>query len=203
MRLEPMTAVASLAGIATGVTLGVLVAYFASGIEPPRLNRQFRTELQDQAESERNEGWNPNAALMHKSPMPPMPERSVAVVAGRQPQTEASDTGIDWDSIFGPKPAQRTPTPAAQKSAALDARRPPAGSLAVLEAGAFASAEDARAGQQRMLAIGLEGRLIRLPGSGGRYTVRLGPFSDPDEAGEAKAQLQALGVGARTQWIAP
>jgi cell division septation protein DedD len=63
-----------------------------------------------------------------------------------------------------------------------------------VQVASLARGEQAEGVRQRVIALGFRGeQVLVLPGTGGKYRVRLGPFPDQESAGRVVARLQASG----------
>lgn len=92
-------------------------------------------------------------------------------------------------------PAPAEPTPPAEVPPAAAAE--PSEKLQ-LQAGAFVALEEADNLRARLALIGLESSIqkVELPGKGMLYRVRVGPFANPEELKNARAEMSRNGIDA-------
>jgi cell division septation protein DedD len=109
-------------------------------------------------------------------------------------------TAVPSPGPVSPTPAARA-TPAARPTAALRATATPRPKPTAtpsprswVQVASLARSDQAEGVRQRVIALGFRGeQVLVLPGTGGKYRVRLGPFPDQESAGRVVARLQASG----------
>lgn len=199
----------TLVGIIIGVVLGLAaalaVAVYVTKVPVPFLNKgPSRSAEQDAAESRKNQNWDPNAPLYGKNPakaLPPAPGVTAAPPAAKAPEAKEKEKEVA-------KADSKDKAPEAPAVTGRPAPADPLGDLAAaraggggndpffyfVQAGAFRTPEDAEAQRAKLSLMGIEAKVTEREQSGRQvYRVRVGPFSNKDEADRQKDRLDAGG----------
>ncbi len=215
-------AVGLVVGLLIGLAVALAVALYVTKAPIPFVNKlPQRSAEQDAAEAERNKNWDPNAPLAGKNP----PARGAAAPAsGAQAAASVpavAPAAAPAQPVAAP-PATANPAPHApahaQAASAATARTPASASAAVrdpaailagqgaaataakpamffVQAGAYASPDDAEAQRARLAMSGFSAKVMARDQSGKTvYRVRLGPFDERDAADDLREKLGAAGV---------
>jgi len=184
-------------GLLIGLALALGVALYVTKAPNPFVNKvPQRTAEQDAAEVEKNRNWDPNAPLAGKNPA----RSASAVGATAPPAASAARPPRPVEGASAPKKdgrdpaailADKAPAPTAAASA-----RPGADPFTYfVQAGAYASTEDAEQQRARLAMLGFGAKVTEREQAGRTvYRVRVGPFEKKDEAEAAKERLEAAGV---------
>ena len=197
----------TLVGIIIGVVLGLAaalaVAVYVTKVPVPFLNKgPSRSAEQDAAESRKNQNWDPNAPLYGKNPakaLPPAPGVTAAPPAAKAPDAKEKEVAKADSKDKQPEAPAVTGRPApADPLGDLAAARAGSGGndpfFYFVQAGAFRTAEDAEAQRAKLSLMGIEAKVTEREQSGRQvYRVRVGPFSNKDEADRQKDRLDAGG----------
>ena len=205
------------AGLLVGLALALGVALYITKAPMPFVNKvPQRTAEQDNAESERNRNWDPNAVLGGKAvarATNAAAAASAAIAAGVAASAAAA-------ALPALPPAAPTAPPAAVKpppknpAAILAGDTPPptapfppaarSTTTAVepfvyfVQAGAFTRNEDAEQQRAKLAMIGQGARITEREQAGRIvYRVRLGPFPVRGEADSLQFKLQEQGIEAQ------
>lgn len=202
------TIIGFVVGVLVGLGGALAVAIYVTKVPVPFVDRNVsRNAAQDEAEAERNKGWNPNATLSGKSATGTVAQPGAA---------SAGDGAIVVPSAPGNAPSEpqaggaATTAPAgdpigdlaraklAQDQAAVAAVAPGADPFTYfVQAGAFKSREDAEGQRAKLGLLGMEAQVSEREQSGRTvYRVRLGPFAQKAQAEVARDQLEGNGVEA-------
>ncbi len=199
------------AGLLAGLALALGVALYITKAPVPFVNKvPQRTAEMDNAETERNRNWDPNAGL-NKTPgrpasavlpgLPAPPAAAPAPVPALLPPTAAAPA-----ASVPARPAPRDPaailsgvtppvpptTPPQSTAAAADAF------VYFVQAGAFTRNEDAEQQRARLALMGQAARVTEREQAGRTvYRVRLGPYPTRNEADALQGRLQEQGVEAQ------
>lgn len=204
------------AGILIGLTLGgiiaVAVALYVSKIPVPFLNTSanLRPSALDSTEQERNNAWNPNAALSgnrnngqtttqtQQRPLPPenpaqdfsppvIPEPLSEIVAVAPSSSSGSDPLGELAARVGSRPAPAEAT----------ASTPPASAdpyQYFVQAGAYRARADADSQRARLAMNGWDASITSRDAQGQTvYRVRVGPFNKSEDAANIKRQFDQQG----------
>lgn len=181
-------------GVVVGLGAALAVAVYVTKVPIPFVDKgQSRSNDQDAAETQKNNGWDPNAPLYGKNPVKP-----VAPVA---PETvvPAPASGTAEAVVASPPKGELKPAVSADPLGDLANAR--ASSSAVdpftyfVQVGAFRTMEDADSQRARLSLGGVQARVSEREQSGRTvYRVRVGPFDTKDEADTTKAKLDASGL---------
>lgn len=214
-------AVGLVVGLLIGLAVALAVALYVTKAPIPFVNKlPQRSAEQDAAEAERNKNWDPNAPLAGKSPPPrgatPASGASAPAVATAPAPVTPAVPSAATPPAPAPAPVVTTttaPPPAVAnapgRAAASAPGRDPAAILAgqgpaataarpamfFVQAGAYASADDAEAQRARLAMSGFTAKVMARDQSGKTvYRVRLGPFDERDAADDLREKLGAAGV---------
>lgn len=203
-------------GLLIGLALALGVALYITKVPLPFLDKvPQRTAEQDAAEVEHNKNWDPNGPLYGKNAAKP---HAVQVEASAPASSAASgaDLGGVETPVAPPAPvasAASLAKPAASAkaaSAAASSSRNPAAILSgdtvstvpasdalsyQVQAGAYGSPVEAEQQRAKLAMMGLEPRIQEREVNGRTmYRVRLGPFTQREQAEEVRVKLQAASV---------
>ena len=223
---EPMNlqrggfAMGLVAGLLVGLALALGVALYITKAPMPFVNKvPQRTAEQDNAETQRNRNWDPNAALGGKTGVRATAAASAAsaAMAATAANAAAAATMQAAPAALPSTPAALPPTPAPAKPqfkdpAALLAGETPAAAppqprstttaaepfVYFVQAGAFTRNEDAEQQRARLAMIGQGARITEREQAGRTvYRVRLGPYPARAEADSLQVKLQEQGIEAQ------
>jgi cell division protein FtsN len=171
----------TLLGLVIGVVLGlgvaVAVALFVTRATIPFVNKPTRAATPTEPEGAKLP--DPNRNLYAKD-VPPASE----------PPTPLNTT------VIAPPPPNVAPGADGSKTPDA-ARATPDTSITMLQAGAFANAEDAESMRGRLALLGFESRVQQADRDGAKiFRVRLGPYSRIDDLNRARQRLIENGVEA-------
>ncbi len=201
------------AGLLVGLALALGVALYITKAPMPFVNKvPQRTAEQDNAETQRNRNWDPNAALGGKTGV-----RATAAASAASAAMAATAANAAAAATMQAAPAALPSTPAPAKPqfkdpAALLAGETPAAALPqprstataaepfvyFVQAGAFTRNEDAEQQRARLAMIGQGARITEREQAGRTvYRVRLGPYPARAEADSLQVKLQEQGIEAQ------
>lgn len=197
------TLVGVIIGIVLGLAAALAVAVYVTKVPVPFLNKgPSRSAEQDAAESRKNQNWDPNAPLYGKNPakaLPPAPGVTPTPPAAKASEPAAGkekEAAKDNKASAAPAVAGR-PAPADPLGELAAARTGGGGSdpfLYFVQAGAFRTQEDAEAQRAKLSLMGIEAKVTEREQAGRQvYRVRVGPFTNKDEADRNKEKLDAGG----------
>ncbi len=180
-------------GLLVGLALALGVALYITKAPMPFVNKvPQRTVEQDNAETERNRSWDPNAPLAGKAaaraaPAPVSPGAASAANPRAAPDAPARGTPKDPAAILsGAAPGTPGPKPLADPF------------LYFVQVGAFARPEEAEQQRARLALLGYGAKVSDREQSGRTvYRVRLGPFGSRDEADRMALKLQDATIEAQ------
>ncbi|GLS15184.1 MULTISPECIES: SPOR domain-containing protein [Hydrogenophaga] len=210
------TLIGFVVGVLVGLAIALAVAMYVTRVPVPFVDRGVsRSAAQDAAEAERNKGWNPNAGLASKAPLPaaaPAPESGDPAVtapgvapaaAPAAPASSADPIGDLVQSRLG------SPAPAAPGTVTVTVTRDtsaPASAATVggaepfvyfVQAGAFRSPEEAESQRARLAMMGFAANITEREQAGRPvFRVRVGPFQQKVPADATREQLESGGVEA-------
>ena len=127
----------------------------------------------------------PGAEVKPRAPAPAQPEVAASGVPGDKPRFEFYKVLTDKDAGgAGTKPADK----------AVETK--PAVTTQYLQAGSFASVEDAENLKAKLALLGIEAAIqtVTIPEKGVWHRVRLGPYKNADEIGRVRTTLKQNGV---------
>jgi len=181
-------------GVVVGLGIALAVAVYVTKVPIPFVDKgPVRSNDQNAAETQKNNGWDPNAPLYGKTPVKPMaPAVPEAAVSG--PAEGAAEAVV----AAPPKPEVK---PAVLADPLGDLAKARASASAAepftyfVQVGAFRTPEDAESQRARLSLGGVQARVSEREQSGRTvYRVRVGPFDTKDEADAAKGKLDASGM---------
>ena len=196
-------------GVVVGLAAALAVAVYVTKVPVPFMNKgQTRSSEQNEAETQKNKNWDPNAPLYGKNPA----KTAVVPVDPGQGVAAPKSDSATADAKPGAKPDTRVDAKAAAKAEAKGEAKPavnadPLGDLAkskmaaaepfvyFVQVGAFRTQQDADAQRAKLSLSGIETKISEREQSGAVvYRVRVGPFDKKDEAEKAKGNLEAAGL---------
>jgi cell division protein FtsN len=186
-------------GLLVGLSLALGVALYITKTPVPFMNKvPPRTAEQDNAETERNKNWDPNAPLGGKTaPRVAAPAAPAALPGASAPATAAATPAA---STPGARPAR---DPAAILSGAAPAATKSTGTPAepfvyFVQAGAYTRPEDAEQQRAKLAMMGIEAKITEREQAGRTVLrVRVGPFETRDEADALQVRLTNISIEAR------
>lgn len=197
-------------GVVVGLGSALVVAVYVTKVPVPFLNKgQSRSAEQDAAETQKNNGWNPNAGLAGKNAATLPAASAAATVVGSptKPDAKASEPAADKAD----KGAAKSDSKPDGKSEGKGELKPavtadPLGDLAktrtadvepftyFVQVGAFRNADDAEGQRARLSLAGAEAKVTEREQAGHTvYRVRVGPFDKKAEADKLKERLESAG----------
>ncbi len=191
-------------GVVVGLAAALAVAVYVTKVPVPFMNKgQTRSAEQDEAETQKNKNWDPNAPLYGKNPAKPTVAPAEATPADSGPKATAAKGDAKPGSKADAKTVKADPKGEAKTAVAAD----PLGDLAkskmaaiepfayFVQVGAFRNQQDADAQRAKLSLTGIETKISEREQSGATvYRVRVGPFDKKDEAEKAKGSLEAAGL---------
>lgn len=181
-------------GVVVGLGIALAVAVYVTKVPIPFVDKgPVRSNDQNAAETQKNNGWDPNAPLYGKTPVKPVAPATPEEAASA-PAEGAAETVV----ATPPKPEVKPAVSADPLGDLAKARA--SGSTAepftyFVQVGAFRTPEDAESQRARLSLGGVQARVSEREQSGRTvYRVRVGPFDTKDEADAAKGKLDASGM---------
>jgi len=181
-------------GVVVGLGAALAVAVYVTKVPIPFVDKgQSRSNDQDAAETQKNNGWDPNAPLYGKNPVKPV------APASPEPAASAPAEGAAEGVVVNPPKGELKPAVSADPLGDL-AKARASNSTAdpftyFVQVGAFRTVEDAESQRARLSLGGVQARVSEREQSGRTvYRVRVGPFDTKDEADTTKAKLDASGL---------
>ncbi|MFM2075996.1 MAG: hypothetical protein RJB34_2301 [Pseudomonadota bacterium] len=173
-----------LVGLLTGLILAAVLALYVSRVPVPFMDRGVsRNPQADQAETERNKDWNPNAVLGNNVATPVIPAPAVEQNAPSTPSTK---------DPLGDLVASKTPKLSAQVE------------RYAVQAGAYAAEADAKSQRARLVLLGVQAQVVAAELNGKSvYRVRTAPVAQKFQAEAIQDQLKAAGVESSLVRVAP
>ena len=201
------TLVGLVIGILIGLAAALAVAVYVSHVPVPFVDRGVtRKPGQDEAEAERNKGWNPNAGLVGTPA--PLPDPTLSGQPGNGPTLLEPGASDPSGAVSGDDPLGdlvRSKLGGASSEPESVAAVPPLPSdngqaqpfVYFVQVGAFSSPDDANAQRAKVALMGMASQVTERE-QGGRtvYRVRLGPFNQRPMAEATRDQLQKGGLEA-------
>lgn len=179
-------------GVVVGLGIALAVAVYVTKVPIPFVDKgQSRSNDQDAAETQKNNGWDPNAPLYGKNPVKPL-----TPIAPEEADSAAAD-GTAEAGVPNPPKGELKPAVSADPLGDLAKARASAAEpfTYFVQVGAFRSPEDAESQRARLSLGGVQARVSEREQSGRTvYRVRVGPFDTKDEADATKARLDASGL---------
>ena len=204
------------AGLLAGLALALAVALYITKAPMPFVNKvPQRTAEQDNAETQRNRSWDPNAALGGKSGVratAAASAASAAIAANAAAAAALPAAPAAMPPMPAPMPAPTAVKPPPKDPAAILAGETPAATppqprsttttaepfIYFVQAGAFTRNEDAEQQRVKLAMIGQGGRITEREQAGRTvYRVRLGPYPARAEADALQVKLQEQGIEAQ------
>ncbi len=172
-------------GLLFGLAIALGVALSVNNVQVPFSKKlPQRTAEQDAAEAQRNQNWNPNAALAVRRPDLPKPSEG--------------PTSAPTNPLAAP-PYVILPPP--DPMASPSAQAPIANYF--VQAGAFRRQDEAEHQRARLNMLDLEARVTTVDQSGQAiYRVRVGPM-DKNAAETTRTQLELEGIDASLIFVKP
>lgn len=173
-----------LVGLLTGLILAAVLALYVSRVPVPFMDRGVsRSPQADQAETERNKNWNPNAVLGNNVATPVIPAPAVEQNAPSTPSTK---------DPLGDLVASKTPKLSAQVE------------RYAVQAGAYTTEADAKSQRARLVLLGVQAQVVAAELNGKSvYRVRTAPVAQKFQAEAIQDQLKAAGVESSLVRVAP
>ncbi|MFN7724352.1 MAG: SPOR domain-containing protein [Rubrivivax sp.] len=187
-------------GLLVGLALALGVALYITKAPVPFINKvPQRTAEQDNAETERNKNWDPNAPLAGKGVQRPATSASGVVGGPAAAGSAAVATAPAAAPASGAKASGSTRDPAALLAgAAVPASGAKPALTFFVQAGAYTRAEDAEQQRAKLALSGLSAKVSEREQSGRTvYRVRLGPFDTREEAEGLQTKLTESNIEAR------
>ena len=183
-------------GLVLGLGLALAVAIYVTKMPTPFSNKnQPRTIEQDVQETEKNKDWNPNSVLQPKAPAeaPMQPDATSPAANTTSPAPSTSNsvllpavTADPLGDLAKAQSGQKNPAAQADASDPFDY---------MVQAGAYRNNADADAQKAKLTLLGLDAKVSERDQAGRVvYRVRIGPFSDKNQAERVRAQLQNSGI---------
>lgn len=183
-------------GLVLGLGLALAVAIYVTKMPTPFSNKnQPRTSEQDVQETEKNKDWNPNSVLQPKAPAeaPMQPDATSPAANTTSPAPSTSNsvllpavTADPLGDLAKAQSGQKNPAAQADASDPFDY---------MVQAGAYRNNADADAQKAKLTLLGLDAKVSERDQAGRVvYRVRVGPFSDKNQAERVRAQLQSSGI---------
>ncbi len=201
-------------GIIVGVLVGLVaalgVALYIAKVPVPFINKvPQRTAEQDQAETDRNRNWDPNAPLAGKGGVRPPTTAPTAPAVATATTAPSAPAGV---ALVPPTPPPRAPrdpgailagqsVPGGAAEAAVPIPKSTAAASNALfyfvQAGAYVREEDAEAQRARLALMDVRAKVTEREQSGRTmFRVRIGPFENKEGAEVLRDKLLAGGVDA-------
>lgn len=165
-------------GLLLGLAVALGVALYVNKMQLPFVNKlPQRTADQETAETQRNQNWNPNAALAgRRTDVPKLPESPASAAASAVPPPPG---------VILPPPEPLVPPPPVA-----------APSNYLVQAGAFGRQDEADQQRARLAMMDLQARVAEVSQSGRTiFRVLLGPM-DKKSAESTKTRLELEGIDA-------
>ena len=194
-------------GLLVGLALALGVALYITKAPIPFVNKvPQRTAAQDNAETERNRNWDPNAGLSGKTP--PRPAAVAASAGSTAASAPAAVAGVPAAPAAPAAPATTAPPtpppssrPTSRDPAAILSGGPTPAPVAAepfiyfVQAGAYTRGEDAEQQRAKLALLGQAAKVTEREQAGRVvYRVRMGPFPGRDEADTLKGKLQDAAI---------
>jgi cell division protein FtsN len=181
-------------GLLIGLAMALAVALYITKAPVPFLNKvPQRTAEQDNAETERNKNWDPNAPLAGKAGV------RAAAAASAASATAASASA----AVAGRSPPPAIAASAARVTAALPGAASstaagPEAFMYFVQAGAYTRSEEAEQQRAKLALLGMAAKVTEREQAGRTvFRVRVGPYETREEADGVQAKLTEASVEAR------
>lgn len=207
------TLIGFIIGVVVGLAAALIVAMYVAKVPAPFVNRsQTRSAEKDAIESQKNQGWDPNASLYGKNPAPAVPQASTALPPASAASAPAAKVEPKASTPPEAKPDAAADPKADTKANKADSKTPsndPLGDLLKaktndaakegfvywVQVGAFRTAEDAESHRAKLSLGGVESKISEREQSGQVvYRVRVGPFDKKEDGERAKEKLDKAGM---------
>ncbi len=174
-----------------GVLIGMVVGLAVAGAVAWHLSK--RPSAFTNKEQHDTQAAPPLATAPQKPPVAAAPAAASGVSNGKQHFT-FYEILTDKDSSSAKGSGHPSNGHAATSS--KDNAKPAAASSYFLQAGSFASSDDANKLKEKLALLGMESSVqtADVPGKGTYYRVRLGPYHSQDEVSKAKDALKQNGI---------
>jgi cell division protein FtsN len=199
-------------GVVVGLAGALAVAVYVTKVPVPFMNKgQTRSADQNEAETQKNKDWDPNAGLYGKNPAKPVPTTTPGsevdpkkADAKADTKTDAkSDTKADAKNVAKPD-AKTDPKGETKPAVSADplgdlakAKTAPEGDAFVyyVQVGAYRTSEDAETQRAKLSLSGIETKISEREQSGRVvFRVRAGPFDKKEDGDRAKEKLDKAGL---------
>jgi cell division protein FtsN len=176
-------------GLLVGLALALGVALYITKAPVPFVNKvPQRTAEQDNAETERNKNWDPNAPLAGKTAAKPVPQVTPAASA-------AATAPAATASAAETRPGR---DPSAILSGATSTTGADDAFMYYVQAGAYTRSEEAEQQRAKLALVGMAAKITEREQSGRTvFRVRVGPYDARDEADGVQGKLTEAGIEAR------
>ncbi|MDP4623484.1 MAG: SPOR domain-containing protein [Hydrogenophaga sp.] len=183
-------------GLVLGLGLALAVAIYVTKMPTPFSNKnQPRTSEQDVQETEKNKDWNPNSVLQPKAPAEaPMQPDATSPAANTTSPAPSTSNSVLLPAVTADPLGDLAKAQSGQKNTAAQADASDPFDYMV-QAGAYRNNADADAQKAKLTLLGLDAKVSERDQAGRVvYRVRIGPFSDKNQAERVRAQLQNSGI---------
>jgi cell division protein FtsN len=204
------TIVGFIAGVVVGLVAALAMAVYVTKVPVPFMSGKAPSgrPVDDDAETRKNQNWDPNAPLHGRNPARPAAPSSVPAAAPVPPPAVATPAPANAPRVDSAPATARPAAPSADPLGDLARSRagatpaPAAAPAATadpfdyfVQAGAFRTADDAEAQRARLAMMGLEARVTEREQAGRTvYRVRMGPYRSREDAERTKARLDGTGA---------
>lgn len=202
------TIIGFIAGVVVGLVAALAMAVYVTKVPVPFMSGKTPSgrPVDDDAETRKNQNWDPNAPLHGRNPARPAAPASVPAATPVPPPAVATPAPAPAPRVDSAPATARPAAPSADPLGDLARARAggtpaPAAAPAAdpfdyfVQAGAFRTADDAEAQRARLAMMGLEARVTEREQAGRTvYRVRMGPYRSREEAERTKARLDGTGA---------
>ena len=209
-------------GLLSGLALALAVALYIAKVPIPFLNKvPARSGERDAQEVEKNRNWDPNTPLQGRTAAKP-PGPAVPIEPAPSPEPSASPADVvtapaaprPAEIRAEPRPDSRPPASRRDPAAILADRpgaapspdpstAPPAGRsredpfIYFIQAGAYSRTDEAEQQRAKLAMLGFEARVTEREQAGKTvYRVRVGPFTQKEQADRTKERLESASMEA-------
>jgi cell division protein FtsN len=182
-------------GVVVGLGTALAVAVYVTKVPIPFIDKgPSRSDVQNAAETQKNNGWDPNAPLYGKNPAKPVAPVAPAEAASA-PAEGRAEGGVASSAKTEVKPAVSADPLGDLAKARASASSTVEPFTYFVQVGAFRTPEDAESQRAKLSLGGVQAKVSEREQSGRTvYRVRVGPFDTKDEADKTKARLDASGL---------
>lgn len=205
------TLIGFVAGLVVGLGAALAVAVYVTKVPIPFISKASgRSADQDATESQKNKDWNPNAPLYGKNPAKPTGPAELIVPAAAPASAPVSAPSAGKVALAKATAEPAAPKPEIKPAVTAD----PLGDLARAKAavkagpadnadpfsyfvqlGAFRTVEEAETQRAKLSLAAIETKVSEREQAGRiLYRVRTGPYDKRDDADQAKAKFDAMGM---------